>query len=161
MPGPLISVVAPVFNESEHLVQLHRAVTQALDPITDHFELILADDGSQDDSAGIVERLWATDPRLGLVRCPQLASDRPVSLHESGRCFAGESFDAITLVDVIEHIYAPRPPWEQWHEPWRCSPECGRQASPCRPARSRTSASSAPVCWKENHVDEERLPTAA
>jgi len=68
MPGPLISVVAPVFNESEHLVELHRAVTRALDPVTHRFELILVDDGSQDDSAGIIERLRATDPRVGLVQ---------------------------------------------------------------------------------------------
>lgn len=59
---------------------------------------------------------WATDlPGAGLERCAQLVGDRAVSLHEAGERFASESFDAITLFDVIEHVYSPAATLKRCH----------------------------------------------
>ncbi|UUN25094.1 glycosyltransferase family 2 protein [Streptomyces sp. FIT100] len=54
MPEVGISVVVPCFNESEVLGSFHTALTAALEPTGEHFEICYVDDGSGD---GTVERL--------------------------------------------------------------------------------------------------------
>jgi len=64
---PEISVVVPLYNEAENLDDLHREMTQALEPMGREFELVLVDDGSTD---GTRERLLAleeADPRVRVV----------------------------------------------------------------------------------------------
>jgi polyisoprenyl-phosphate glycosyltransferase len=57
---PLISVVAPVYNEAELLPTLHERVTAALVHLPGAFEVVYVDDGSNDGSAELIER-WARD----------------------------------------------------------------------------------------------------
>lgn len=61
----LVSIVAPVFNESECLDEFHRRVSAALAGET--FELILVNDGSRDGSAEAIESLAARDPRVRAI----------------------------------------------------------------------------------------------
>jgi dolichol-phosphate mannosyltransferase len=63
----MLSVVVPVFNEQETLLELHRRLTQAL-AREDAWELVLVDDGSTDGSWGIMTDLVAADARVRLVR---------------------------------------------------------------------------------------------
>jgi len=51
----LLSVVAPVHNEQDSLLEFHRRVTSALDGL--EYELVLVNDGSTDDSAEVLETL--------------------------------------------------------------------------------------------------------
>ncbi|MBV8211424.1 MAG: glycosyltransferase family 2 protein [Burkholderiaceae bacterium] len=53
----MVSVVIPVFNESENLVELVQRVGAAMAPTGRPFELILIDDGSTDGSRAVLERL--------------------------------------------------------------------------------------------------------
>ena len=46
----IISVVIPVYNESESLVALHEQITKNLKEIGGQYEIIFVDDGSTDDS---------------------------------------------------------------------------------------------------------------
>jgi glycosyltransferase involved in cell wall biosynthesis len=67
-PAKLISVVIPVFNEAPSLEELAgelRAVATA-HKLT--LEVIIVDDGSQDHSWGIIQRLAAADPRVRGIR---------------------------------------------------------------------------------------------
>ena len=63
----LLSVVIPVFNEEETLVELYRRLALALTP-ADTWEIVLVDDGSGDDSWRLMRELAVADPRLRLVR---------------------------------------------------------------------------------------------
>jgi chlorobactene glucosyltransferase len=62
--GTLVSVIIPARNESTTIETVVRSVLGS----TYHpLELLVVDDGSTDDTAGIVARLAAEDPRLRLV----------------------------------------------------------------------------------------------
>jgi len=53
----MVSIVIPVFNECENLVELVHRVGAAMAPSGRPFELILIDDGSTDGSRAVLERL--------------------------------------------------------------------------------------------------------
>jgi chlorobactene glucosyltransferase len=61
--GPLVSVIIPARNEARNI---ERCVRSVLATRYERIEVIVVDDRSSDDTAGIVERV--TDPRLRLVR---------------------------------------------------------------------------------------------
>ena len=61
---PVLSVVAPVFNESATLPEFYRRVRQAMEGLGDSWELVLVDDGSRDESAQIIRQLALEDPHV-------------------------------------------------------------------------------------------------
>jgi dolichol-phosphate mannosyltransferase len=64
---PVLSVVAPVFNEHGTLDELHRRLTAALAAL-DSYEIVLVDDGSTDGSWDTLLGLAAGDPRIRLLK---------------------------------------------------------------------------------------------
>lgn len=64
---PVLSVVAPVFNEAETLPLFCRRVIEALEPLGVPFELVLVNDGSRDNSFAIMSELHKHDPRIKIV----------------------------------------------------------------------------------------------
>src|SRR5207245_980747 len=58
---PELSVVVPVFNESESLGDLHHRLTQTLKQLGRPHEIIFVDDGSGDGSADVLRASWAVD----------------------------------------------------------------------------------------------------
>jgi glycosyltransferase involved in cell wall biosynthesis len=65
---PELSVVIPVFNESENVEPLCEEFTRTLTAWGRPFEVILVDDGSSDDTFARLKRLQAADPRLRVIR---------------------------------------------------------------------------------------------
>lgn len=65
---PRISVVVPVYNESDNLPELARRLHAVLEAQGDTYEVIFVDDGSQDNSLGILGSLRASDPHVRVVR---------------------------------------------------------------------------------------------
>jgi len=63
--APFFSIIMPCFNSEEYLEGSIRSV---LDQAERDFELIIVDDGSADNSRGIVQTLALADPRIKLVR---------------------------------------------------------------------------------------------
>ena len=63
-PG-LVSVVAPVFNETDVIREFHQRVVAALGDTP--FELVLVDDGSTDGTGEILEQLETVDPRVRVI----------------------------------------------------------------------------------------------
>lgn len=65
----LISVVVPCYNEEAVLPETHRRLVSALEGIEGvRFEVVYADDGSQDATPDLLRELQAADPRVRVVR---------------------------------------------------------------------------------------------
>lgn len=62
MSKPYISVVIPVYNESENLEQLYERLIASLDKLNKAYEVILVNDGSQDDSYDRLNELQKRRP---------------------------------------------------------------------------------------------------
>jgi len=68
MTPPLITIVVPVFNETESLDQLY---TELIDVATQHryrLQIIFVDDGSADNSWNVISRLAAADSQVQGIR---------------------------------------------------------------------------------------------
>jgi glycosyltransferase involved in cell wall biosynthesis len=66
--GDLLTVVVPVFNEQDVLVRFHERLAAVLDRLDLESEVIYVDDGSNDDSLGVMNRLHVTDCRVAVLR---------------------------------------------------------------------------------------------
>jgi glycosyltransferase involved in cell wall biosynthesis len=62
-----VSVVIPVYNDREALTEAIPRSLETLEEISGNFELIVAEDGSTDGSAGLVRSYAARDPRVRLL----------------------------------------------------------------------------------------------
>lgn len=58
---PLISIITPTFNRAGYLSM---AIESVLAQTTDNFEMLIVDDGSEDNTREVVEAFQATDPRI-------------------------------------------------------------------------------------------------
>jgi len=63
---PLVSIILPTFNGSRYIQE---AIKSCLEQTYPHLELIVLDDGSQDDTATIIHSF--KDPRLNFIRLEQ------------------------------------------------------------------------------------------
>ena len=63
----MLSIVVPLYNESETIPALYQALVDALDGFPKSFELILVNDGSTDDSAGKLSDLAKRDERVKII----------------------------------------------------------------------------------------------
>ena len=64
---PQLSLVFPAFNEAENLPTLLESATKIGDQLGVVFEIVIVDDGSLDESAAVLERWIARDPRIRSV----------------------------------------------------------------------------------------------
>ena len=63
----MISIVVPVYNEAEALVDLSQGVRQELTRLGRPWEIIFINDGSKDNSAAILDRLADSDQRIRVI----------------------------------------------------------------------------------------------
>lgn len=68
-PRPLISIVAPVYNEAATLPEFVRRIAAVCGTLQSRYraEIIVVDDGSTDDSLGVATRLVDMEPRLRVI----------------------------------------------------------------------------------------------
>lgn len=57
-----LSIIVPVYNEEETIPLLYQAVMEAMEPVSQSWEMILVDDGSKDQSLPKLEALALKDP---------------------------------------------------------------------------------------------------
>ena len=62
------SVVIPVFDEQENLVELYRRLTVVMQGLAASYEIIFVDDGSSDGSFAVLQQLHADDNRVRVIR---------------------------------------------------------------------------------------------
>ena len=65
---PVLSIVAPCYNEQGNLVPLVTAIQDAMEPLNVTYEVIVADDCSTDRSWEILKTLGAADPKIRALR---------------------------------------------------------------------------------------------
>lgn len=68
-PRPLISIVAPVYNEAATLPEFVRRIGAVCDAMASRYraEIVLVDDGSRDDSLAVARQLIEVEPRLRVI----------------------------------------------------------------------------------------------
>jgi glycosyltransferase involved in cell wall biosynthesis len=59
---PRVSVVVPLYNEAENVVDLHRELTSALVALAAPYEIVLVDDGSRDGTGEKLRAIESDDP---------------------------------------------------------------------------------------------------
>jgi dolichol-phosphate mannosyltransferase len=64
MSAPQISIITPIFNESNTIPELYRRVRQVMDTADQTWELVMVDDGSTDGSADLLRQLAAQDSHV-------------------------------------------------------------------------------------------------
>ncbi|MDQ3364498.1 MAG: glycosyltransferase family 2 protein [Myxococcota bacterium] len=65
--GPVLSVVAPAYNEERNLPAFIAAIIPVLEGIGEPFELIFVNDGSRDNTLGMLAAAASQDPRIKVV----------------------------------------------------------------------------------------------
>jgi cellulose synthase/poly-beta-1,6-N-acetylglucosamine synthase-like glycosyltransferase/peptidoglycan/xylan/chitin deacetylase (PgdA/CDA1 family) len=83
-----VTVIVPAYNEAAGIEASVRSIAASTHPV----EIIVVDDGSTDDTAGIVERMRL--PRVRLIR--QANAGKPAALNTG---LAAASFDLVVMVD--------------------------------------------------------------
>lgn len=63
-----ISLVLPAYNEADNIEPLIDEAVPALEACAEDYEIIVVDDGSADDTAGVTRRLMTKVPNLRLVQ---------------------------------------------------------------------------------------------
>lgn len=66
--APEITVLVPVYNEADTILDLSRQVAEVLDGLGRSFELVFVDDGSRDGTEERIRQAHDLDPRVKLVR---------------------------------------------------------------------------------------------
>lgn len=65
--GPVLSIVAPAYNEEKNLSAFIAAIVPVLEKIGETFELVFVDDGSRDGTLGMLAAAASQDPRIKVV----------------------------------------------------------------------------------------------
>jgi glycosyltransferase involved in cell wall biosynthesis len=69
MPSrPYLSIVIPLFNEAGNVADLHRQLTESLEPMGRPYEILLVDDGSTDGTLGRLLEIEGRDRRVRVLR---------------------------------------------------------------------------------------------
>lgn len=97
---PLVSVVTPFFNSGEYL---ERCIGSVLRQSHKHFEYILVDNCSTDDSLAIAERHAALDPRIRLIKADKFRDQ--VENYNYGLTFIDQASRYCKLVQADDWIY--------------------------------------------------------
>jgi len=95
MTGPLVSVVAPIYNEGPGVERFVRRLTEVLGDAGLRYELVLVDDGSTDDSWDRIVRQAMLDDRVRGLQLSRNFGKEPAVLagleHAAG--------DAVVVID--------------------------------------------------------------
>jgi dolichol-phosphate mannosyltransferase len=67
-PSPEISIVVPAYNEEESLIPLASAIAETFAALAVAYELLVVDDGSEDNTAHVLRELAAKHPEVRIIR---------------------------------------------------------------------------------------------
>ena len=96
MNTPQISIVAPLYNESESFPHLVERLTKLMDSLTLRIEVVLVDDGSRDNTALQMRQLALTDGRF---HCVFLSRNHGHQLALTAGLAAARGTEALFIID--------------------------------------------------------------
>ncbi|HHT9105560.1 MAG TPA: glycosyltransferase family 2 protein [Candidatus Wujingus californicus] len=91
----MISVISPIYNEADNLIELYKRVVASLESVHEKFEFILVENGSSDSSLEIIKDLRAKDPRIKFISLSR-------NFGHQGGILAGMTYasgDAVVSID--------------------------------------------------------------
>jgi len=62
--SPVISIIAPIFNEFENIPELYRRIIGVMESSDDSWEIVMVDDGSTDGSTDLIRKYRDQDARV-------------------------------------------------------------------------------------------------
>ncbi|HBP90622.1 MAG TPA: glycosyltransferase, partial [Nitrospiraceae bacterium] len=65
---PVLSIVVPIYNEEECVRPLYEAIRTACEKNGESYEIVFADDGSQDRTFELLEELHSQNPEVTVIR---------------------------------------------------------------------------------------------
>ncbi len=68
MPDIDISIVVPLYNEEENIIQLYDSITEVMRGLDKSYEIIFVDDGSSDETFERAESIHAKDDNLKVIK---------------------------------------------------------------------------------------------
>lgn len=104
---PYLSVVIPAYNEASRLPTTLRKVMAFLEGCDYSYEVIVVDDGSDDDTARIVEEVAASHPHLRVIRNPHRGKGYAVRtgmLQAQGRYILYSDADFSAPIEEVEKL---------------------------------------------------------
>lgn len=100
MQTPLITVFTPTFNRASYLVRLHQSLEKQ---VFTSFEWLIVDDGSDDGTAEVVDRL-RKESSVAIRYEVQLNSGKHIAINKGAALAEGELFFIVDSDDVLpEH----------------------------------------------------------
>ena len=90
---PSISLVMPAYNEADNIEPMVEEATPALEAVSEDYEIIVVDDGSADDTAGVTRRVMESYPHVRLVQ------------HEVNQGFGAAVFTGFTSAEMDWILY--------------------------------------------------------
>jgi len=111
---PIISIIAPIFNEVENIPVLYERIHDVMEAISETWELLLVNDGSSDGSLEAIDALYERDP--GHIRVIHFARNFGHQIAVT----AGMDYacgDAVVLIDA--DLQDPPEVIAQLIEKWR------------------------------------------
>jgi len=103
-----VSVVIPLRDEAANVLLLHEEFTATLAPLDVPYELILVDDGSEDETFDRLEGLCSKDPRVRVIQlvrtCGQTAAFAAGFAHARGRLIVTSDGDLQNDPADIPHL---------------------------------------------------------
>lgn len=67
LESSVISVIVPVYNEQEVLPEFHKRLSAVFDKLKYELEIVYVNDGSNDGTLEVINRLRTNDPRIAIV----------------------------------------------------------------------------------------------
>ena len=67
MAAPILSIVSPAYNEENNVVGFLAALVPVMESLGEPFEIIFVDDGSRDNTLGMLAAAASQDPRVKVV----------------------------------------------------------------------------------------------
>lgn len=111
---PVLSIVAPAYNEEKNLPAFIAAIVPVLESIGEPFEIVFVDDGSRDGTLGMLAAASSQDPRIKVVGLARnFGKDVALSAglaHASGQAVIPIDCDLQHPVELIPQFV------EKWRE---------------------------------------------
>ncbi|AKG23002.1 glycosyltransferase family 2 protein [Calothrix sp. 336/3] len=117
MNQPIYSIIIPVYNEQENLLEMYKRLSIVMEQLDGDAELILIDDGSRDRSLSMMREFHESDPRVRYLSFArnfghQIAVTAGLN-HAQGRAIIVMDAD---LQDPPELIFRMINKWHQGYE---------------------------------------------